>query len=70
MTNSEQKVINFLFHTKLGYVFICLCFLGMLNLGFNIFNVDKYYTDKYNSIYTVMVIICLLLKIRLCQEQK
>jgi hypothetical protein len=62
MTNSEQKVINFLFHTKLGYVLICLCFLGIINLGFNVFEIDKHYVNKWNSIYTVAVIICSFIK--------
>lgn len=58
MTNSEQKVINFLFHTKLGYVFICLCFLGIINLGFNLCGVDDYFILKYNLIFALTTLIC------------
>jgi hypothetical protein len=58
MTNLEQKVINFLFHTKLGYIFICLCFLRIINLGFNLCGVDDYFVIKYNIAFVLTVIIC------------
>lgn len=58
MTKSEQQVINFLFHTKLGYLFICLCVLGLLNLGFNLFEIDKMFITRYNIIYSVLSLIC------------
>ena len=58
MTKSEQQVINFLFYTKLGYLFICLCVLGLLNLGFNLFEVNDYFILKYNLVFALTALIC------------
>lgn len=58
ITKSEQQVINFLFHTKLGYLFICFCILGLLNLGFNIFGVKDYFILNYNIGFALATLIC------------